>query len=85
MEENYKLEKINYDDLYVISSYCNLSPEHFNYNKDDLLSKEAKEFMDEIYISDYVLNREIKKSTPERKLIDKQINKQKIRGSTIIG
>lgn len=31
------------------------------------------------YISDYVLNREIKKSTPERKLIDKQINKQKIK------
>lgn len=49
MEENHKLEKINYDDLYVIFSYCNLSPEHFNYNKDDSLSKEAKEFMDEIY------------------------------------
>lgn len=48
IEENYKDNSINYDDLFVIFGYGNLSPESFGYEKENSLSDEAKKFMEQL-------------------------------------
>lgn len=48
VEENYENREINYDDLMVIFSYCNQSPEEFGYKQDDSLSDSALQFLNEL-------------------------------------
>ena len=48
LEENRKLNKIDYDELHVIFSYCDKSPEYFGYYKEDLLSDEDISFMNKL-------------------------------------
>ncbi|MEJ6949398.1 ImmA/IrrE family metallo-endopeptidase [Natronospora cellulosivora (SeqCode)] len=48
IKENYKDNKINYDDLLVVLGYGNLRPEKFGYEIDNSLSDEAKNFMEQL-------------------------------------
>lgn len=48
LEENRKLNKIDYDELHVIFSYCDKAPEYFGYYKEDLLSDEDISFMNKL-------------------------------------
>ena len=47
IEENYKNSNITFDDLVVIFSYCDSSPENFSYEEDEL-SDGAKALMEKI-------------------------------------
>ena len=48
IEENYRNNKINYDDLIVVFGYCNLMPEDFGYEEDELLSEAAKSLLEKL-------------------------------------
>ena len=48
VEENYERGLINYDDLVVIFSYCNMLPSHFGYKQDNSLSESALQFLNEL-------------------------------------
>jgi len=48
VKENFERGEIDFDDLFVIFSYCNMTPEDFGYNQDENLSASAKQFFDEL-------------------------------------